>query len=68
MMSGGVLRPEYCLLGVGANNTEGMGPSARGYNKTFSHLDKREVLEQEYSQLQMLPSPHFRLVVTLREP
>ena len=27
------------------------------------YLDKREVLQQEYSQPPILPSPHFRLVV-----
>ena len=29
----------------------------------FSHVDKREVLQQEYSQPPILPSPHFRWVV-----
>ena len=29
----------------------------------FSYLDKREVLQQEYSQPPILPSPHFRWVV-----
>ena len=29
----------------------------------FSHFDKREVLQQEYSQPPILPSPHFRWVV-----
>ena len=29
----------------------------------FSYLDKREVLQQEYSQSQILPTPHFRWVV-----
>ena len=27
------------------------------------HLDEREVLQQEYSQPPILPSPHFRWVV-----
>ena len=31
----------------------------------FSHLDKREVLQHEYSQLPILPSPHFRYVVNM---
>ena len=31
----------------------------------FSYLDKREVLQQEYFQLPILPSPHFRWVVKL---
>ena len=29
----------------------------------FSYFDKREVLQQEYSQRPILPSPHFRWVV-----
>ena len=29
----------------------------------FSYLDKREVLQQEYSQPTILPYPHFRWVV-----
>ena len=29
----------------------------------FSYIDKREVLQQEYSQPTILPSPHFRWVV-----
>ena len=29
----------------------------------ISYLDKREVLQQEYSQPPILPSPHFRWVV-----
>ena len=29
----------------------------------FSYLEKREVLQQEYSQSPILPSPHFRWVV-----
>ena len=29
----------------------------------FSYLDKREVLQWEYSQPQILPSPHFWRVV-----
>ena len=31
----------------------------------FSYLDKREVLQQEYSQAPILTSPHFRWVVNL---
>ena len=30
----------------------------------FPYLDKREVLQQNYSQLIILPSPHFQWVVT----
>ena len=29
----------------------------------FSYLDKRKVVQQEYSQPPMLPSPYFRWVV-----
>ena len=29
----------------------------------FTHLEKREILQQEYSQPPILPSPHFRWVV-----
>ena len=29
----------------------------------FSYLDKREVLQQEYSQPQILPSPYYWWVV-----
>ena len=32
----------------------------------FSYLDKREVLQQEYSQVPILPSPHFRWVVNVK--
>ena len=28
----------------------------------FLYLDKREILQQEYSQPRILPSPHFRWV------
>ena len=31
--------------------------------QNFSYLDKREVMQQEYSQSPILPSPHFRWVV-----
>ena len=31
------------------------------------YTDKREELQQEYSQHPILPSPHFRWVVTVRE-
>ena len=31
----------------------------------FSYLDKREVLQQEYAQPPILPSPHFRCVVNV---
>ena len=31
----------------------------------FSYLDKREVLQQEYSQPPILPSPHFWWVVNV---
>ena len=34
----------------------------------FSYHDKREVLQQEYSQLLILPSPHFRWVVKTNLP
>ena len=34
----------------------------------FSYFDKREVLQQEYSQPPILPSPHFLWVVKLRKP
>ena len=33
----------------------------------FSRFDKREVLQQEYSQPPILPSPHFRWVVTTHD-
>ena len=33
------------------------------YNAIFSYIDKREVLQQEYSQPGIVPSPHFRWVV-----
>ena len=33
------------------------------YVAIFSYIDKREVLQQEYSQPPILPSPHFRWVV-----
>ena len=33
----------------------------------ISYLDKREVLQQEYSQAPILPSPHFRWVVNPSE-
>ena len=33
------------------------------YKAIFSYHDKREVLQQEYSQPQIFPSPHFRWVV-----
>ena len=32
--------------------------------QTFSYLDKREVLQQDYSQPQILPSAHFWWVVS----
>ena len=32
----------------------------------FSYLDKREVLQQEYSQAPILTPPHFRWVVSLQ--
>ena len=32
------------------------------------HFDKREVLQQEYSQPPILPSPHFRWVVKVQLP
>ena len=31
----------------------------------FSHFDTRELLQQGYSQPQILPSPHFQWVVNL---
>ena len=31
----------------------------------FSHFDKGKVLQREYSQPPILPSPHFRLVVDI---
>ena len=31
--------------------------------QTFLYLDKREVLQQEYSQSAILHAPHFRWVV-----
>ena len=31
----------------------------------FSYLDKREVLQKEYSQPPILPSPYFRWVVNI---
>ena len=34
----------------------------------FFYLDKREVLQREYSQPLILPSPHFRWVVSLVDP
>ena len=34
----------------------------------FSYLDKREVLQQEYSQPLIIPSPHFRWVVNVPQP
>ena len=34
-------------------------------NAIFSYIDNREVLQQEYSQPPILPSPHFRWVVNL---
>ena len=33
--------------------------------KKFSSLDKKGVLQQEYSQPPILPSPHFRWVVII---
>ena len=30
------------------------------YNDLVSYCDKREVLQQEYFQTTILPSPHFR--------
>ena len=36
------------------------------YNAMFSYTDKREVLQQEYSQPPILPFPHFRWVVNAR--
>ena len=34
----------------------------------FSYLNKREVLQQEYSQSPILSSPHFRWVVNMYTP
>ena len=36
------------------------------YNDLVSYCDKREVLQQEYSQHTILPSPHFRWVVNIK--
>ena len=33
----------------------------------FSYLDKREVFQQEYSQILIVPSPHFRWVVNIED-
>ena len=33
------------------------------YDTTFSYIDKRGVLQKEYSQPSILPSPHLRWVV-----
>ena len=35
------------------------------YNAISLYTDKREVLQQEYSQPPILPSPHFRRVVNV---
>ena len=36
------------------------------YNAKVSYFDKREVLQQEYSQSPILPSPHLQWVVKHR--
>ena len=35
------------------------------YNEMFPYLDKKEVLQQEYSPPSILPSPYFRWVVNV---
>ena len=38
------------------------------YDTTIPYIDKREELQQEYSQPPILPSPHFRWVVNTPVP
>ena len=42
-------------------------PCQCDYDSAFSYIDKREVLQQEYSQPQILPSPHFQWVVNQKD-
>ena len=60
-----VLWPEYCLWGVSYFCYLTIFISVH-YNAIFSYTDKREVLQQEYSQPPILPSPHFRWVVDIQ--
>ena len=62
----GVLWPEYCLWGVSYFYYPTIFISVQSLcNILIYIIDKREVLQQEYSKPPILPSPHFRWVVTI---